>query len=48
MKTLFLGISISALVLSVVVTLSSVVFIYDKPLVNAAKVQLVQLRDLAH
>jgi len=46
MKTLFLGLSISALALSVVVTLSSVVFIYDKPLVNAAKVQLTQLSHL--
>lgn len=43
MKALFLGISISALVLSVVVTLSSMVFIYDKPLVNAAKLQLSHL-----
>jgi hypothetical protein len=43
MKALFLGISISALVLSVVVTLSSVAFIYDKPLVNAAKLQLSHL-----
>lgn len=43
MKALFLGISISALVLSVVVTLSSVVFIYDKPLINAAKLQLSHL-----
>lgn len=43
MKILFLGISISALLLSVVVTFSSVVFVYDKPLVNAAKLQLSHL-----
>lgn len=46
MRALFLGLSITALVLSTVVTFSSVVFIYNKPLVNAAKMQLVQISHL--
>lgn len=39
MKAFFVGINISVLALAVLITASSVVLVYDKPLINDVKAQ---------